>query len=222
MQCPTLRVLSGFHSASSQHRSRGCDHQTHGGFINHGPCSQAYTLGHNFIWCIYDAFFIYSKFLSRCSERTPSQWQWEEQEHAWWRFCIPAKQTPRWLSLNLSFRRNAKEPNEIFTVVKVFNNTSNTGRFYKVFFFLKFLKLFWDLITMWWKDLAHVTSPSPPQGLFHAISFSSPTQVPARWRWPCSFLSFCLCPSLSSFRRTRRDFLLFQTHSNLASFAAQL
>lgn len=69
----------------------------HGGFINHGPCSQAYTLGHNFIWCIYDAFFIYSKFLSHCSERTPSQWQWEEQEHAWWRFCIPAEQTPRWL-----------------------------------------------------------------------------------------------------------------------------
>ena len=32
----------------------------------------------------------------------------------------------------------------------------------------------------------------------------------------------CLCPSLSSFRRTRRDFLLFQTHSNLESFAAQL
>lgn len=94
--------------------------------------------------------------------------------------------------------------------------------FTRFFFFLKFLKLFWDLITMWWKDLAHVTSPSPPQGLFHAISFSSPTQVPARWRWPCSFLSFCLCPSLSSFRRTRRDFLLFQTHSNLASFAAQL
>lgn len=33
------------------------------------------------------------------------------------------------------YRRNAKEPNEIFTVVKVFNNTSNTGLFWNFFFF---------------------------------------------------------------------------------------
>ena len=49
VQCPSLRALSGFHSASSQHCSRGRDHQMHGGVINHGPCSQAYTLGGNFI-----------------------------------------------------------------------------------------------------------------------------------------------------------------------------
>lgn len=143
----------------------------HGGFINHGPCSQAYTLGHNFIWCIYDAFFIYSKFLSHCSERTPSQWQWEEQEHAWWRFCILAEQTPRWLSLNLSFRRNAKEPNEIFTVIKVFNNTSNTGRFYKVFFFFKVLESVLGSHNNVVKRLGSCHLPIPTPGPFPCFLF---------------------------------------------------
>lgn len=89
------------------------------------------------------------------------------------------------------------------------------------FFFFKVLETVLGSHNNVVKRLGSCHLPIPTPGPFPCFLFPLLHKC-QQTKMTMLFPVFMPCPSLSSFQRTRRDFLLFQTHSNLESCAAQL